>query len=309
MSEQQAEREMVLYALRPLPHQAFDPAMTMRFVSTALLLGGKICLQIAAEEKEIVWRLIDRGAGYSPDFLCEAVKMFFPSVDVGFSDELKVETRSLPFYREVIPHTFVAHYPFPLRYVNQIARGDPLVLLTRLMSTLEVGERLIYTVYVAAIDPSAAEKGRSLISKRDISPRTLTAEGITAAAFNALFNVRRDAYVPDLQKVAEEKLAQEQLARCFVLIQADSPSEERCHLIGGLSTICLLQTSSFQPWSNCLVPVDDFMPAQAITSDEADIASSTLKHIERWGLDEDKRWRDFALILCPDEIAALWHFL
>jgi hypothetical protein len=70
MSEQQAEREMTLYTLRPLPHQAFDPAMTMRFVSTALLLGGKIRLQIAAEEKEIVWRLIDRGAGYSPDFLC-----------------------------------------------------------------------------------------------------------------------------------------------------------------------------------------------------------------------------------------------
>ncbi len=264
--------------------------------------------QIAGRGGNIVWRLIDRGAGFSPDAMCAAIKMFFPNVRVEVNGELYTEEPVPPFHRVVTPYRFVAHFPFSLRYVDQVSKGDPIVLLVRLMSTLEEEERLLYTVYVATITPNAAKEGQSLITKRDIIPRTLTAEGITAAAFNALFNVRRAAYVPELQKVAEKKLAQEQLARCFVLIQVDSPSEERCHLLDSLSTICLLQTSSYEPWSNCLIPADDFDPVQTITSEDPDASSSTLKHIERWALDEDKRWRNYALILCPDEIAALWHF-
>jgi len=41
MNESQTEKEVIIYTLHPLPSQSFDPAMTKRFVSIALMLGGE----------------------------------------------------------------------------------------------------------------------------------------------------------------------------------------------------------------------------------------------------------------------------
>jgi hypothetical protein len=302
------ESEVVCYKLYPLDSHVFDPALAMRFVSAALLAGGKMVFQIAIEQGGVEWRLVDRGAGILPEAMHSLIRVFFPEISVSIAEAPCPTSPEPSFYRSVTPYQMAAHYPFPLRYVDSIAKADPVVLLTRLMNSLNNQEQVLYSVYVAAMDPNAGEEGTKLITRRDVIPRTISAEGMTEAAFNALFNVRRATYTSELQKIAEAKLAQEQLARCFVLVQVDSPSQDRCDLLHGLCFICLLQTSSYEPWSNSLVPVDDFAPVRTIASQEDDIKTGTLRHIERWARDEDKRWRDFALILCPDEIAALWHF-
>jgi hypothetical protein len=303
----QQEVDKRVFSIR-LPKQTeFKPEVARTFVEHLLTIIPRITLQIEATGDAILWEIVDFRVGANPAVIEQAVSNYFPDAEVDHKP-LAAPAFQAPFFRYVIQFVQGEQFIFPLRYVEHIARLDPLIALVQQMNNVRAGERVVYTLHVAnpaIFAPTQAEDMLSMPVTSQSSDWFVPSMQVQASYTSVAGQTRVIMYPPQDMQVFEERL-QQPLYQCVLMTQIDAQSIER---VRQLSVFDGHLQQFRHPNYNGLYWLDDSYPnsIEQIDSIEKQLRSSTLGILAAWIVGKNREWEKYSLILEPREIAALWH--
>jgi hypothetical protein len=278
----------------------WEAARAYQFMEQMLFTFQSLTFQIVAEYDAIRWQIIDTGER-EVTMLENAIRSSYPDAQIEVADWNPFRSNQTPTYRIVVKYQY--HTPLfvaPIQQVDDIREPDPLANIVQAMSLLQPGERISYTVIVVGFADYAYLEGEKLIT------RNVYDGGLLGLAFPR----KEDRYVPELQKVMLDKL-QARLSQCLVMIQVDTPQEER------LSSLCAFDSQMVhfdRPQFNGLRWVEENFQHSAVyvSNDTQDIETSAMGIAARFTMQNlppalQKLRQDMRLILDAHELASLWH--
>lgn len=286
-----------------LPRQTpWEGQRTAQFVDHLLFTFDSLIFRIVAEPKQMTWQIVDLGSR-EPSVIEHAIRTSYPHASIQISEDAIFPASDLPLYRYVLKYQHgVPSYLAPILHVGDIKTPDPLAQITQAMSRLQTGERLIYTLIVVGFADYAYKEGEQQ-----------TIQKVYDGTFwGMLFPKKVERYVPELQRVLEDKL-QQRLYQGFLFVQVDCPNPDR---VTALSVLVDGQIVHFdRPHFNGLRAVQDTIKSSMVLvdNDDTNLDSSVLGLLIEFMRGEQakpqiRQLRQQAkLILEPREIAALWH--
>jgi len=216
------------YTIRVPRGMEWNAERSTRFVEQLIHSFAPLLFRIYADDKAIVWQIVDILAREG-DQIENAIRISYPEADVHrMSSPPEMLKQSANFYRISVLYRASNEFVFPMKYTSDIRDFDPLTAIVSAMNGLEAGERIIQTIFVPGDAPNAHKKGYRLITKSTISPFDFfTGRGLRRIAALKAMNLERvEKYVPNDQKLSEEKL-KNSLYQALFAVQIDSPSKER----------------------------------------------------------------------------------
>jgi len=203
-------------------------------------------------------------------------------------------------YRVVVKYqqpaeTFLA----PILYATDLKTSDPLVYITEIMSNLQKGERIFYTLFVNGFAQDAYKTGEKQLT-RNLYDGTMV-------GFIDPHKVER--YTHDITRMCMGKLS-ERLYHASLFIQLDTPHVERMPI---LLTIDNQMVSFDRPQFGSIAWINEGTEMISVTDDETDWHTSTFGQFARIvntpsGIFRKNKLKDMIdLILEPRELASLWH--
>lgn len=263
-------------------------------------------LRIVAEPNKIAWQILDWRAGVSPEAVAQTVHSYYPDAEVKCDDDVFVE-HEYPFYRYTLLFQHAAEFVWPVKFAEDLKDFDPLVTLTQSVSGLKVGERVIYTLALSVPAQYAYKEGEKMITTSRIHPlQFLSVWGTSFALMDVTSGQTRDQkYRTTDHNVALSKLGGP-LYQCFLAVQIDSPDKERVKQLANVDThVWQFERTPY----NALVWIPDGWPesVRAVPDMDADLTTDALAVVKGCIKGVDKRWPQARLIMCPEELAALWH--
>ena len=315
-------RKFTTYTIRVPKGMEWNAERSTRFIEQLIHSFAPLLFRVYADDKAIVWQVVDILAREG-DQIENAIRISYPEADVRRL-ESPPELLDQPenFSRMTLMYRAVNDFVFPFKYTSDIKDFDPLTTVVSAMNGLEVNERIIHSIFVAGAAPNAHERGERLITKSTITPFDyFSGQGLRRIATLKAMNLERvEKYVPEDQKVSEEKL-KNPLYQALFAVQVDSPSEER---ILALATNVDSQLYGFarSPYNGLLwyTGIEDVDNGEERVPPDAQSLITTVRGSSTYTnslivnlieLTEKKSKRDVRkatrLILGAQEIALLWH--
>jgi hypothetical protein len=286
------------------------------------LSGERRILRIVAEYASVKWQIVDVGDSDQEKAIRAAVLSVYPDAIVEKSAYM-IDQFKEPFYRAITPFHQMNPYIAPIVYPQDLKHYDPLVPLSNLMGDLLPNERFIYSVFVGRYSEELHKKADDLLRRSGkeliglhIADFAVHMLGALTKTPNQGIPVQAERYVPELQKVLEEKV-NDILYPCYIFLQIDSPDIDRItnFQVGFFSSMYEMRSPL-----NTLVPFD--FPEDKVQFYQGEVRDQI--DIERTGSHE--RFRQFELartygqstpatnlrdqfrcVLNTREVASIWH--
>ena len=275
---------------------------------------GKITFRIVAESDRIVWQLLDMRILAEPSFITRCVLTFYPEAEVDVSRYSHPELPT-PAWRWVDLYRLTGDHYVPIKYVSDLKHSDPMDALVQAMSGLEEGERIIYTLHIQGV-ADAAEKKRlkKKVTRSTLHPlRFLSYEGIgSVIADVTMGQTRTSRYVPEQQKLFENRLNYHTLYNAYLMLQVDGPDGETvAQRVDGLASILFNQFGSD---FNAFVRLTDETAGGVAAFDFQEIRNaddgketSIIGLMGAWAEGRDQSHARIRALLSTWELASLWH--
>lgn len=278
-----------------------------KFVEQLLTALPDIILQVKGDPSGVYWRIVDP-IGLEERYLKQLVTSFYAEAKIDVEVE-KWKTPQRDFYRYVSYYQPVNIFVAPMLHLEDFRQSDPLSAIANIISHLQPGERVTYTVAAIGMASEAYTYGQRLITMSTIHPlQFLSKRGREDAVVKAVTHQDRTTkFVPQDQRVFEEKLRQ-RLYKIMIFVQVDAPTLQSA---ANLLSLMDVQLNNFtrMPY-NALAwverPLDNY--ASVVNSDDQDAQTSVVGLVQRAQAHKFfKHLRPPELILEQREIAALWH--
>ena len=222
------KQNFTTYTIRIPKGTKWNDERSTRLVEQLIYSFAPLLFRIYADDRNIVWQVVDILARESEP-IESAIRISYPEADVhvGLPQDLTTPAPK-KFYRLTLLYRAVNEFVFPFKYTSDIKDFNPLAAVVSAMNGLQEGERVIYSIFVAGAARHAHERGQQLITKSTITPFDyFSGQGLQRIATLKSLNLDRvDKYVPEDQKVGEEKL-KHPLYQSVFMIQVDSEAKER----------------------------------------------------------------------------------
>jgi hypothetical protein len=291
---------------------AWQPETAWHFIEHLIETAPYLTFQIVAEANSITWRVLDWRTGASSEAIIEAVHAYYPSAEVRvheaeIADTANTNEEASVRYRHTLVFQQAGDFVWPIKYATELNDFDPLIALTQALSSLEAGERIVYSLVLSDPAHYAYREGEKLVTSSRVHPlQFLFGFGIITALWRIITNQTREERYRELdQRIARAKL-NSPLYQCFLAVQIESPSEARVEQLRKLDT----QVWQFHnPPYNALVanPQSVQGSARLIRAGRDDAAASGLGIVQAWLRGDSEGWQRSLLILSPQELASLWH--
>ncbi len=259
--------------------------------------------QIIAEPQRIEWQLFDL-LQYDPIMIENTIRAGYPDAQIERGSPNFARPDFKPTYRYVGKYQYITpEFVAPILMASDITDSDPLAIITQAMSDLQPRERITYTIIVVGIADFAYKEGEKLIT-RNVYDGSLG---------GLLFPAKAEKYIPQVQRIAQEKL-QTELYQCLAFLQFETPVRQRLEYMRSIgSHMVLFDRPQFNGlrWYS-----EDFNKnVTYVDTDEHDTYSSAIGlYLSLLGAKQNpptpalkKTGQAIRLILEPREIAALWH--
>lgn len=283
---------------------SWTPEASNLFIHQLLSACPELMLQIHANHHQTDWIIVDVYNRVGVQTWERIVHAHYPNAIV---------ERASPSPNLLLHHRYIAYfelandYVAPIRRIDDFKKVDPLVVLTRAINQLQVGERFILTVAVGGLAHRAYDEGLWHITYSAITPfHFLTRGGVETAVQQIIHGqdrIRRFETVPN--RVLESKL-QSALYHAGIWVQIDAPDRTRLRHLFTLASNLLAQYTNL-PY-NALHPTNRPLNtfAMVISNEQADLQHDLLSVYDRWrrplGAD-----RPPTLILETAEMSAIIH--
>lgn len=290
-----------------LPYSTeWQPEVAYRFIEQMLHSINRLTFRIIAEPQRVVWQIVDLRNALEPSFVEQKIHALYPSANVQV-EALLLDEYFTPGYRSILLFRQGSDFIGPICHVTDLAKFDPLMPVSQIMSSLQSGERITYMLVVADFAEFAYKQGEKLITVPTIGLHNFVSpQGCLEALIKRFTgNTRADRYVSHEQKVFQEKLNQP-LYQALLLVQIDASTKDRVDKLAALDSQI---TQLANPPFNVLVRETKTWPNSTTYIDtvEADRKTSALGLLNTWLTNQNKGWRKLLLILEPRELASLWH--
>lgn len=276
---------------------------------------GSLALRIATSGHEIQWQVLDLDSTpVAAGLIAQAVRKVYPDAEVT-AGAYEPPPFDGPFYRVVESYGQLQDFVGPIKYPKDFAHSDPLAVVANLMNNLEQGERVVYTIFLGNSsdryyrDALKQTKGSNW-SFQNVLYITLGFFTIIGAVVSVLvifyklfFEKRPDKYRESDMNVIYGKLNDLPLVGCYVMVEVNSPDEERLSHFD-VQPALLHYAHEFQKLGRSSAKPK----IVRVVSEYQDWSTSSLAELmHRKDRSYASRSGPPQCILSPSEVASLWH--
>jgi hypothetical protein len=301
-----------MYEIRAPSWLDWDPDKSIVLMKHLLGIFGSdsVIFRIVVESGRIAWQIVDCGSqSQETQLVIQGVRSIYPQAEVTASEYQPFQFLG-PVHRLVIPYTLKSDFFCPIKAVDQMKKSDPLVALVHAMAAAaNEGGRFLYTVAVVKRTSRVKiQSGITQIQRVNLHPlQLLSTAGWADVAGKAIAGKTMTAkYVPEQQKIFEQKLRNEVLYDAYAALQFDIKDEQDLERMLNAATI--LEQQFDTDLTGLRSYFDKADPYRwHVTSAEEEARTNTLALVGSWIGDVDKRGAVLRAILSVPELAALWH--
>jgi hypothetical protein len=287
----------------------WEPRRALQFMEYMLHYFDHLVFRIEATHEAITWQITEL-SGLATEHIEHAIRASYPDAEVQVTNLMEFQEEQPPFFRYLMHYSQANEFVMPIQYVTEVKDPDPLALVAQAMNDLQVGERIVYTLIVVGASDGAYNEGRQMVTQSSHHALQYLAKGgVTQAAVRkAVGKDRIDKYVPQLQRVFEEKLANALYQAAF-FVQIETPNKDRIrHLALVNSQIALFTRYPY----NALKWLDEPIETHTTLVENVaqDWSTSAIAIFLNWiaqPRQSEKIRRQTRLILEPRELALIWH--
>ncbi len=283
------------YRIYPAQVEA-EYTVGVTLLQTLLLSCPRLTFEIVAEAGRTYWQITDPLSQYPSQTIIDHVKSRYPGATVEvLAPWDSVPKQPVPFYRQLLLFGLANEYAVPLPFLEMLKASDPLATLVQRLAFLNTAwhERISYQLQVVVPTGEALRKAYDRLG-----------EGMVKALSGLVFSGNKQDPIAGLDlPFLNAKLAGP-LFHCFLSVVIETTNEQRLVELAELSTI-LLQFRTDR--HNAIRRMGGQALKRRIdTVEEANLAwfDTLLTTMVR---ENAGQWRDLLLVLCPAEIASLWH--
>ncbi|MBK9123531.1 MAG: type IV secretion system DNA-binding domain-containing protein [Chloroflexi bacterium] len=270
----------------------FSEAASLGLIQTLAGICPRLSYEIVADGKSLTWQIVDYEGNYSPSTIIDTIKTNVPSAVVTVGDPLHEIERQYPFYRQLITFGLANEYPAPIPYLADLKDGDPLLTLTSRMNLLraDLEERVKLQLLVFVASDEAVDRSTKRLVEGIVKP------------LSGLYKTNDPFSGMDKTKL-NTKLAGP-LYHCFLAVTLESREERRLNELAAfahdLGQFALPQHNQVQ------VKGAEALRRVVPSSEHAGLPwfEGMLTGFVQTKHDE---WRQLLMVLCPQEMAGLWH--
>ena len=117
-------------------------------MATLLSRFTGLAFQIEATHDAIHWQIVDLRCNAEPEEVKAVIQSYYPQAEITWTDDVVVQGDPL-FWRHTMHFQHIVDFYSPMKRAEDLKQSDPLVAMTQEMATLQPGERIIYSLYVA----------------------------------------------------------------------------------------------------------------------------------------------------------------
>lgn len=319
-----ADAPGVVYAISVPKDTQWRPELAHALICE-LAIVGDLALRIVATVQGVQWQIIDLSQPpRETELISSIIRKVYPTADVR-AGEMTYPTFTEPFYRLVDFYQPAGEFVLPITYARNLPKVDPLTLIVNDLSKVEAGEQVSFTVYLSKLDETLVKKilkdfeQLATLSKFTawdtfllFSPAgwgMLAAKGLSE---------KPSRYPPEQAAVINGKFTDLPPVLCYVVFEVNSPHEERLKLFDIQPNLFQL-SSDFQQIIRSDVPTSFQVMNQRHADHTTTIGQLLKLRTEDYKGIKPNAWKTIGkariqplndpkqCILCPGEIAALWH--
>lgn len=269
------------------------PAAT-QLVRALLASCPRLTFEIVAEGGGTAWQVVDPETQYPAAILVDGVKTYAPGAQVTPVPPGKARQRRTPFHRQLLLFGLTNEYAAPLPFLEMLKDRDPLRAVAGRLDLVqdENEERVVYALQARVVAHEALDRAtRRLV-------------GGTVKPTSRIYWQRKDDPLSGLdEKLLNAKLAGP-LYHCFLSVTVESRREARLEELAQVARDVAAFTLAGH---NGLAAANALTVRNKVTS-AAEAAVPWLDALLAALLQAgNPAWRDLLLVLCPAEVAALWH--
>ncbi len=309
-----------VYTLKLPKETKWNSANALTMFTKLIHLGGLV-LRIVGTADQIVWQLIDvNEQPNTVDEIERALRAAYIDAEVGEPELLESIEVKEGFWRRIDFYHQTQEFLRPSLRASDISKDDPLTAIVNSLVNLQGGERVSYLLGFSVPSDTKAIEELSEVGRLEITTsktaavvRDALVEAAQQKSFGdafwmaagtgiggALRSGRPAKFAPDIMKVCVEKYQDFPPVRCFVMVEADSYSQERLAQFNFFATFIQHFSTEYQKLS---ISEEVFH----ITNQQEEKRSNSiwqLTHLlQTYLVPVDRR----ANVFVTSEMAALWH--
>lgn len=298
-----------LYTISLPKGSKWEPQRAEALMTHLLMQLPILTFLIVAEPGRIVWQILDMQLLVDPDQITGAVRSQYPEADVSVSRYTHSEfTR--PFFRTVLlfRQSRKQEFEWPIKSVAELKHLDPLTSVVQGFSDLQPGERIVHLLHVHShLSQQAIDAANERITIFDMPLKSKSVgEWLGRTTVQVAMKKRKPKYVPEDQKVVEEKLllGTRYLFNAYLLTQLDLFSLDHTSRLSNLTSSISLFDSNYTG----IEPIDiSLKKTEKIASPDTACSTSAVGILSSWLAGTDERYKQARTGLSVQELAGLWH--
>ncbi len=301
-----------IYRIKVPKGTVWQPERALSLIEHILATLGRTTFQIVAQEGRVFWQLVDIQGGWTPSVITKAICSIYPEAEVEVLSYKPPEVAA-PFERQVVLCKQAGDFIFPLKYVSELKKIDPLTTMVHNMAGLETA-RVIYTLHVESPLSDNERKSafkrttRLVINTRSEGkdPGEVAANVVVSTLMSFVAQKREPKFEPRVQQLIEARLGAEPLYTAYLIQQIESPDLPDDEEVGGMYG-ALTSLDHFKSDFNALtIPAEiaESNETFVVENQETERATNTLGLISAWVTAPNAPGM---MVLSPEELAAFWH--
>ena len=271
-----------------------NPQAGIEMVRTLLTSHPRLTFAVVAEHGATAWQVTDPLGDYREQIITDHIRTYAPRAQVTVTQGEDQE-REYPFYRQLLLFGLTNEFAAPLPFVDLLKDRDPLRAITRRMDLLrdDLEERIVYALQVRV----PTREGLFRAGQRLLGGTVKPSLGIYRPNEN-------DPIAGLDQDLLNRKLAGP-LFHCFLTVTVESLNNSRLDELVQVASDLNAYTLTGH---NGVASVLGQAPLRKEVPSPADAAVPWLDSLLAAMVERGTReWREALMVLCPGEIAALWH--